>query len=416
MDLKEVYHSNKSSILGSEIEYIEKFQKQLIENYNLDRKVLNNNESTKHIDQKIINIFKYYSANSKSAIEFKKNNDQQISSITAKNGNDYLLQNINKEDISFNTLEDKKKLLIEKIKKYKDVFFDDYIVNLNSILLNSSFDLILRENAISKIDLLHPVNKQGSTIYSKNFFTTKKNSKLLIVEKFDNNVQSNLNLVNHYEVEAGSEVIHLVIQNNSENANLQFTTHLNCHASSAFKQFIFNTSQGSIRNHHYADLLGQNSDVSLQGVFFAAKNQIVDNKTLISHLSQNCTSNQTYKGILTGKAQGSYLSKTFVDQKAQKTEAYQLSKGILLSEDASYHSKPELRIFADDVKCSHGSTIGPFDKDMLFYLRTRGIDIGKAKSLLIKSFYSDLLSNIKEQEYISEINSLVDLWLNNNNF
>ena len=102
MDLKEVYHSNKSTILGSEVEYIEKFQKQLIENYDLDRKALNNNESTKHIDQKIINIFKYYSANSKSGIEFRKNNDQQISSITANNGNDYLLQNINKEDILVN--------------------------------------------------------------------------------------------------------------------------------------------------------------------------------------------------------------------------------------------------------------------------------------------------------------------------
>ena len=223
-------------------------------------------------------------------------------------------------------------------------------------------------------------------------------------------------MVNHFELEAGSEVIHLVIQNNLENANLQFSTHLNCHASSIFKQFIFNTSRGSIRNHHYADLIGQNSHVNLQGVFFAAKKQIVDNKTLINHLSPNCTSNQTYKAVLTDKAKASYLSKTFVEQKAQKTEAYQLSKGILLSEDAYYHSKPELRIFADDVKCSHGSTIGPFDEEMLFYLRTRGINKNDSKSLLIKSFYSDLISNIKEQEYKREINHLVDLWLKNNNF
>ena len=120
---------------------------------------MNNNESTKHIDQKIINIFKYYSANSKSAIEFKKNNDQQISSITAKNGNDYLLQNINKENIFFNSLHDKKELLIDKIKKCKDDFVEDYVVNLNSILLNSSFDFILKEN--SPIPLCFPsiVNK-----------------------------------------------------------------------------------------------------------------------------------------------------------------------------------------------------------------------------------------------------------------
>ena len=90
---------------------------------------------------------------------------------------------------------------------------------------------------------------------------------------------------------------------------------------------------------------------------------------------------------MTDKAKASYLSKTFVDQKAQKTEGYQLSKAILLSDDSYFFSKPELRIYADDVKCSHGSTIGPFDDDMLFYLRTRGINLDKAKSFLIKSFF-----------------------------
>ena len=181
MDLKEVYHSNKNKIIGSEIEYIEKFQKKLIENYNLDTKVLNQNESTKHLDQKIINIFKNYSSNSKSEIKFQKNNDLLISSIIAKNGNDYLLQNINKENIFFKSLHDKKEILIDKIKKYKDDFVEDYVVNLNSILLNSSFDFILKENTNSKINLSHPIDITGSTIYSKNFFTIKRNCKLLII-------------------------------------------------------------------------------------------------------------------------------------------------------------------------------------------------------------------------------------------
>ena len=90
---------------------------------------------------------------------------------------------------------------------------------------------------------------------------------------------------------------------------------------------------------------------------------------MINHNFPYCNSLQKYKGILTDKAKASYLSKTFVDKKAQKTEAYQLSKGILLSESSYFHSKPELKIFADDVKCSHGSTIGPVDESALFYLR-----------------------------------------------
>ena len=99
----------------------------------------------------------------------------------------------------------------------------------------------------------------------------------------------------------------------------------------------------------------------------------MDNKTHINHRVPNCVSSQRYKGILTDQAKASYLSKTFVNKVAQKTEAYQLSKGILLSDNSYFHSKPELRIFADDVKCSHGSTIGPIDGELLFYLRSRGL-------------------------------------------
>ena len=104
----------------------------------------------------------------------------------------------------------------------------------------------------------------------------------------------------------------------------------------------------------------------------AGNDQIIDNKTQVNHNFPNCKSSQRYKGVLTDQSQASYLSKTFVDKLAQKTEAYQLSKGILLSDNSYFHSKPELKIFADDVKCSHGSTIGPMDRDLLFYLRSRG--------------------------------------------
>ena len=100
-----------------------------------------------------------------------------------------------------------------------------------------------------------------------------------------------------------------------------------------------------------------------------------------------------------------------MDKQGQKTDAYQLSKVILLSEDAYFHSKPELKIYADDVKCSHGSTIGPFDNEEIFYLRTRGINEKKARSLLIKAFCQDLLSFIEEEPYLSEVNTLLDKWL-----
>ena len=234
---------------------------------------------------------------------------------------------------------------------------------------------------------------------------------MLLIEKFINKTPSNSNIINFFELEEGSEVLHLVIQNNSNESNIQFTSNAACHKNSVFNQLIFNSGDVSLRNHHYANLIGEHSEANLKGIFFAGKKQIIDNKTNINHLIHSCTSNQIYKGVLTDNAKASYLSKTFVDKQAQKTDGYQLSKGILLSEDAYFHSKPELKIFADDVKCSHGSTIGPFNDEEIFYLRTRGINNKDAKSLLVKAFCQDLLSKIKDVSYSNEANTLIDEWL-----
>ena len=223
MDLQSVYNSNKKTIIGSDLEYIKNFQKKLIHNYVLDKKVLNHNESTKHIDKKIIKSINYFIKDSKPKIQIQKNNKLLTSSIIVKNGNDYLLHNIDDENIIFDSLYNKKDLMIEKINKYKDTFVDDYVVNLNSIFFNSSFDLYLRENSNSKIDLLHLIDAKKSTIYAKNFFKINKNTKLLLIERFENHLESNSNIVNYFEVEAGSEVMHLIIQNNSVNADLQFS-------------------------------------------------------------------------------------------------------------------------------------------------------------------------------------------------
>ena len=170
----------------------------------------------------------------------------------------------------------------------------------------------------------------------------------------------------------------------------------------------------STRNHTYANLLAPNSRADLQGIFFGNGEQVIDNKTVINHNSPSCHSNQTYKGILSKNSRASYLSKTFVNKNAQKTEGYQLSKGILLSDNSFFHSKPELKIYADDVKCSHGSTIGSFDTDQIFYLRSRGLNEQQAKSFLIKSFYKDLLDFINHKNFLIEIEKITNNWLHNN--
>ena len=249
------------------------------------------------------------------------------------------------------------------------------------------------------------VSEKDLTIFQKNLISCAKNSKVKIIEEYISDKPSNNNVVNFLEIHEGAEVTHLIFQKNKEKVNLQSTSYTNCYNNSSYKQLTLNISSGSVRNHHYANLLGQNSLLlSLDGIFFASANQIIDNKTHVNHNYPNSTSRQRYKGILTDHARASYLSKTYVDQIAQKTEAYQLSKGILLSDNSSFHSKPELRIFADDVKCSHGSTIGPVDKDLLFYLRSRGLSKKNSLSLLIKSFFHKIISDVHDKSFVEKFN------------
>ena len=221
-------------------------------------------------------------------------------------------------------------------------------------------------------------------------------------------------MVNFINISQKAKVNHLIFQKNNSNANLQSTSYTNCKNNSKYKQLVLNISKGSSRNHHYANLIGNEASAELDGIFFGSSDQIIDNKTQINHLFPNCTSSQRYKGILTDNAKASYLSKTFVDKIAQKTEAYQLSKGILLSNNSFFHSKPELRIFADDVKCSHGSTIGPIDRDLLFYLRSRGLSKKISTTLLIKSFFHDIISNTNDKDFIEKFNYFSNTWLNEN--
>ena len=409
-NIQEIYDSNIKYILGGNLDYFRNFRQEIIKDFILDNKQIQNNESTKHIDRNVLNNLNFNISNS--FLHYQHlNNGKSDSSIVVKNGTDYNFINFNSKDVIISPLNSDINLLINKLEKNRDLFKHDYIVNLNSILLNSGYDFTLNENTNLKTIILHENDHLDSTIYAKNFLNIKKNSKLLIIEKFLNKISSNSNIINYFELEEGSEVLHLVIQNNLNESNIQFTSHATCHQNSIFSQLIFNCSDVSLRNHHYANLIGEHSEANLKGIFFAGKNQIIDNKTNINHLNHSCSSNQTYKGILTDNAKASYLSKTFVNKQAQKTDGYQLSKGILLSEDAHFHSKPELKIYADDVKCSHGSTIGPFDNEEIFYLRTRGLSQNNAKSLLAKAFCEDLFSNIKEASYLNETHTLLDKWL-----
>ena len=416
MLLQDIYNANKHSILYEDSSYIKQIKKKLIQDFILDPKIIKNNESIKFFDKKIFQDLSYNFNQKRSAILIDKSLDNKFSSFFIKN--DYLekIENNDENKFQVNSLDKEIKLFEEQFINYQDSFKKDYLVDLNSVLLNNCYSYDFKKNTFHKIFIHHKTDNLDNTNYSRNFINIEENSKIVIIEEFFNNVKSNENIVNFFEIKKNSELIHLIIQNNSQDSNLQFTTYANCYENSNYQQIIFNTSASSSRNHHYANLLEKNSVADLKGIFFGSKDQIIDNKTQVNHFAESCKSNQKYKGLLRDSSKASYLSKTHVDKIAQKTEAYQLSKGIILSENAYFHSKPELKIFADDVKCSHGSTIGSFDKSILFYMKSRGIPENLAISLLIKSFYSDILIDQKDTTYLSLVYKSVQEWLELNKY
>lgn len=154
------------------------------------------------------------------------------------------------------------------------------------------------------------------------------------------------------------------------------------------------TDNTLIRNNIAARLVGQNAHADFAGLYFGKENALIDNHILVDHVSPNCTSNQLYKGVLNHESTGVFNGKIFVKPDAQKTNAFQSSKALLLSKEASINSKPQLEIFADDVKCSHGAAIGQLDENSLFYLMARGVTKEEATQILTYAFAHEVVDHV----------------------
>jgi Fe-S cluster assembly protein SufD len=169
---------------------------------------------------------------------------------------------------------------------------------------------------------------------------------------------------------------------------------------------------GALARHDINVVLdGEGGENTLNGLFMATDQQHIDNHTRIDHVRPHCTSRELYKGILAGKGRGVFNGKIVVHKDAQHTDALQTNKNLLLSQDASIDTKPQLEIFNNDVKCSHGSTIGRLDENSLFYLRTRGLEEADARRLLTYAFASELVNRITVGALRTMLNDRVLTWL-----
>jgi len=207
--------------------------------------------------------------------------------------------------------------------------------------------------------------------------------------------------------EKDSIVDYYKIQNEGSLANHVGTTHIRQVGKCLTNAVTITLSGAMVRNNLNMIMESEHGESHMYGLYLLDGKTLADNHTIVDNVMPHCYSNELYKGIMDGESTGVFNGKIFVRKDAQKTNAYQSNKNVLLSDKASANTKPQLEIFADDVKCSHGCTIGRLDDEALFYLRSRGISEKNAKSLLLHAFAVDILDNIKLEPLREHVDRMI---------
>jgi len=302
---------------------------------------------------------------------------------------------------------------ISKIAVDKTAF--DYL-NLSSFI-DGLFIQIPDNKILDKpIQMLNITGNKGAMTYtpSRNLIIAGKNSETSIVqnyvgiegEQYFNTIASEIfvdqnALLNIYKVELENE----------DSCHFDKTDVLQ-KRDSKFNHFNFTFGGKLVRNDINTELSDENIECTLNGLYIGHDNQHIDNSTFINHAKPHCLSNELYKGILDDHSRGVFNGKILVERDAQLTNAYQNNNTILLSDDATIDTKPQLEIFADDVKCSHGATVGQLDESALFYILSRGIPREKAKSMLITAFAESVVEGVKIEPLRDKLNNLIFEHLN----
>ncbi len=223
--------------------------------------------------------------------------------------------------------------------------------------------------------------------------------------------RSQLNVVGETLVAEGARVTHLRIQDDAADAQQVNTSITSQQANSQSWQFTLTTGGALVRNNTQVQLEGQYGEAHLLGLYLGNDRQLMDNHTLVDHRVPNCNSNELYKGALQGKATAVFNGKIYVRRDAQKTNAFQSNRNILLSPGATVNTKPQLEIYADDVKCSHGTSTGQLDPSALFYLRSRGLGVESARKLLLQAFLDEVVQQVTLPSFQDAVRERVYAWL-----
>lgn len=337
------------------------------------------------------------------SIQVSENSEVALPIIELTNGVEIHAINLGKTGLLVNSF---KSLSNEKQEKVLQNIVGRTLENDSLFQLNQAFfsELLCIEtlpDTEAEIKLVHILesNEHGNWIFPKVLILAAENSKLIITEEFTGQAESSFCVSTiHVVCEKKAHVKwHKIQQHNGLNL-LVDNTLASVKQHGNFEIFTASIEGKRIRNNLAISLDSEQCEAHLNGFYFPAAGQIMDNHTSVDHRFARCESNEYYKGAVGNGGQAIFNGKVFVRQDAQKTNAYQSNKNILLGEDAVINTKPQLEIYADDVKCSHGSSTGFIDSDALFYLQSRGISRSTAQSLLLSAFASDVLNNVDNEE------------------
>jgi len=352
---------------------------------------------------------------------------------TSKYNNGWLLKNfqhnqvilVNGDFVSSNfSFEAEEKIKIKPLKmvlngekdfeKIRDYFTDQQnsLTSLNHALVNDGIFLEIEDNySLNKPLIIYNFfnkSSENKIINNKSFISLGKNSKLSLLEyhKAEDGIKYFNNTIHNYSIQKNAILKKFSADNNLGNSYNYHLTNVKSYSNSIFENFLFSSGSSFIKNEIHCDLLEPFSSCFVNALIFLSNQQHHELKTNVNHRHEHCKSSQLVKSVLLDKSNGTYQGKIYVEKNAQKTNGYQLSKALVLSENSAFNSKPELEIYADDVKCSHGSTIGNIDQNSIFYLMSRGLSKEQANKMLVEGFLNEAIETITEPNIKSLISKL----------
>lgn len=288
---------------------------------------------------------------------------------------------------------------------------DAFVSANNSLAQEGAFIYLPKGVVLDKPLQIVYASKNSTPLFlqSRSLVVIEENAQAQITERHQNFSNSEVftNAVTEIVVKQNAILDFYKIQNDNFNCSLVDNTWVKQDKNCNCTVDTFSFGGKIIRNNLSFSMAGEHSESNMRGITLIGENQLVDHHTLVDHLVSNCQSNELYKGIYDYNAKGVFNGKVMVHPNAQKTNAFQSNNNLLLTNNASIDTKPQLEIYADDVACSHGCTIGQLDDEALFYLRARGIPKKEAQAMLMYAFANDVLNNIKIEELKEKLNLII---------